>query len=77
MMAKFEIKIDCREEEKARIINDSLKIDNESYIQSHVEGRYIIARGESKDMLSILNTINDFLSCLTLSKTLVNRRDGI
>ncbi len=66
-MIKFKMKIDCGNEERARIINDSLKIDNEDYIKSEVDGKYVLAYGRAEEVLSALHTINDFLSCLQLA----------
>lgn len=74
-MARFEIKIDCGDEKTAGIINASIKIDNDRHISSYVEGKYIIASGEEDNLMSILNTINDFLSCLSLSKEIVDGND--
>ncbi|RLD44003.1 MAG: hypothetical protein DRI88_10190 [Bacteroidetes bacterium] len=63
---KLSVKIDCGSERKAKIINEALKIDNERYIESHVEGKYIVAKCEG-EALSLLHTINDFFSCLQLA----------
>jgi len=60
------MKIDCGNEEKAKIVNNALKVDNKGYIKSYVEGKYIFAEGRG-DALSIIHTINDFLSCLQMA----------
>ena len=69
-MIELEIKIECGDEKKAKIINDSIKVDNEGYVKSYVRKKYVIAKMKG-DALSLLHTFNDFISCLQLSFELV------
>jgi hypothetical protein len=61
------ISISCNNAEEANLINNALEIDNEGYVTSVVKENVIIATVESENSLSLLNTINDFLSCLALA----------
>lgn len=61
------ITISCDNTEKAILINHALDIDNEGYLKSMVKKDTIIATAESENILSLLNTINDFLSCLAVA----------
>ena len=69
-MLELLIKIDCGSVAKAKIVNEALKIDNERYIESRVEGKHIVAicRGNA---MSLVHTLNDFFSCLQLAMELV------
>ena len=67
MEIKCEIEIECRNEEEARMIEKALRVDNERYIETSVNGRNVVAKLEEKNALSALHTINDFMACLQLS----------
>lgn len=58
--------IDCGDAKKAEIINEALRIDNESYIESVAREKYIEAVA-SGSFSYLLNTINDFLCCLQIA----------
>ena len=50
------------------IINRAVSIDNERYIASKPNGTFIEAEAEAESILSLLHTIDDFLSCVSLAK---------
>ena len=62
------LEIDCGTPKKAEIINEALRVDNEGYMESKAEGSVIKARTNSENFLSLLHTLNDFLSCLLLAE---------
>lgn len=66
MKGTVRLLIDCGNAKKAEIINKALRIDNEGYIESMAKGKYIEAIA-SGSLSSLLNTINDFLSCLQMA----------
>lgn len=67
MKIKCKIFIECKNEKIAKIVNESVQIDNESYIKSWVENNFINVVIESNKFLSVLHTLDDFLSCLSLA----------
>lgn len=69
MKIECNITVECQNENEARAINDALALDNETYMKSKVIGSSIIAEIETEDINSLSNTINDFLSCLNVSKS--------
>ncbi len=69
-MLELLIKIDCGSAAKAKIVNEALKIDNERYIESRVDGKHIVATCRG-DAMSLVHTLNDFFSCLQLAMELV------
>jgi len=72
MHVKCRVLIECRSSKNAKLINDSIKIDNEGYLETKVEGNFILAEIETDKILSLLHTLDDFLSCLSLSIKIVD-----
>lgn len=68
MKIKCKIVIECMGDSEASAINKALSLDNETYMTSKAIGSKIIADIESDDVFTLSNTINDFLSCLNVSK---------
>lgn len=64
MKVKCGLKIGFKSEEEARYVNEALKIDNEGYIYTKVNGKFIEAEIEASNIMSIAHTLDDFLSCL-------------
>ncbi|MBC7128837.1 MAG: hypothetical protein H5T45_03785 [Thermoplasmatales archaeon] len=64
MKAKCRLKIEFKSEEEAKYVNEAIKIDNEGYISTKVNGRFIEAEIEANKIMSIAHTLDDFLSCL-------------
>ncbi|RLF48584.1 MAG: hypothetical protein DRN20_04255 [Thermoplasmata archaeon] len=55
----------------AAIAAKALHIDNEEYVEQTIKGGEITATIRSQNILNALNTINDYLACLSLAlKTL-------
>ena len=66
MHIKCKLCIEMRDEHEAKLVNDSIEMDNEGYIVSQVRGNSIEATAAGDDVLSMLHTLDDFLSCLSL-----------
>lgn len=60
-------------EKKAKIIRDSLEPDNENYVQLKQDGKKLKAKCIAKTPMELLSTIDDFLSCLTISEDSVEK----
>ena len=71
------LEIECGTARKAKIINEALKVDNEGYVESVVKGSVIKARTKAQNLLSLLHTINDFLSCLSLAQESIEMANKI
>lgn len=72
MHVKCKVLIECESIEKAEIINNSIKIDNEDYVKTEVKENFILAEIETDKILSLLHTLDDFLSCISLSIKIVD-----
>ena len=68
MKIKCSIVIECKSEIEASAINKALSLDNESYMTSKAMGNKIYADIKADDIFTLSNTVNDFLSCLNVSK---------
>lgn len=69
MKIRCEIIIECKNKKEAVAINSALSLDNETYMKSDAIGSRIHAKIEADDILSLSSTVNDFLSCLNVSKS--------
>ncbi|HEC77454.1 MAG TPA: hypothetical protein ENI33_09430 [Thermoplasmatales archaeon] len=72
MHVKCKVLIECESIEKAEIINNSIKIDNEDYVKTEVKENFILAEIETDKILSLLHTLDDLLSCISLSIKIVD-----
>ena len=68
MKIHCEILLEYESEEKAKNIEKALSIDNEGFITTKVEGNLVRGEIEGKSILSLLHTLDDFLSCLSVAE---------
>lgn len=73
MHIKCKLYIRMEDEHKTKLVNDSIKQDNERYIVSRVNGNSIEATASGDDVLSMLHTLDDFLSCLSLAMRVIDK----
>ncbi len=52
----------------ARKLHESVEMDNGDFISSSVDGHKISARAESDNLMSLLRTVDDFISCLQIAE---------
>ena len=62
------ITLEFKSEEMAENILKSVEIDNEGYVKSHREGNKIMSIIKGDNPLSLLHTIEDFLSCVKVAE---------
>lgn len=49
-------------------LHESVEMDNGEFISSAVAGHEISARAESENLMSLLRTVDDFISCLQVAE---------
>ncbi|MCU0852237.1 MAG: hypothetical protein MUC90_03135 [Thermoplasmata archaeon] len=54
--------------EEASRINSSVEMDNEGYLETIVEGNRIVAEIPASSLKSLLHTLDDFLSCISVAE---------
>lgn len=68
MKTKLMVKLKYPNKETTIRIAKSTEPDNDEYISVRVEGNYIIVDCENENALTVLQTIDDFLSAVSLSE---------
>jgi len=61
--------------ESAEKVNRSVELDNDGYVVTKVDGRFIHAEIEAESLNSLLHTLDDFLSCTALADKVVAKRN--
>lgn len=56
------------DEKKAKHILRTVDVDNYGYVEAVVEGSKIISTIQSKNLKSLLHTLDDYLSCITIAE---------
>ena len=62
--------------DNARKIRQSLEIDNSNFVETELSGNTIIARIKAESFLSMLHTLEDYLSCLATAENLILEKNG-
>jgi aspartokinase-like uncharacterized kinase len=57
-----------QDEQKAENILKTVDVDNYGYVEAVVEGSRIISKIEAKNLKSLLHTLDDYLSCITIAE---------
>jgi len=69
------IQLEFPSPEIAEKIHRSVELDNEDYIVSRVDGRFIRAELHAESLKSLLHTLDDFLACTAVADNVVDRKD--
>ena len=64
MRVSCEIVMEYETEEMARAILESVKGDNEGYVESRLDGKRIFFEAEAESAMALSHTINDLLACV-------------
>ena len=61
-------KLEYETPEEAQAIAAALQPDSQGYLELEVDGSTVTAVAQAKKVSSMLHTINDFLSCLSVAE---------
>ncbi|MEM0492364.1 MAG: KEOPS complex subunit Pcc1 [Candidatus Thermoplasmatota archaeon] len=67
------VMIEYDKPEKARIIYRSTRIDDGGFVESKVDGGRIIASIRSRSVSSLLHTLDDYLSCVSVAESIADK----
>lgn len=71
------MKIRCRLEmnygEHAELIYRSVKVDDERFVESFLDKNKLVAEISSSSPGSLLHTLNDYLSCLSIAEKILDK----
>lgn len=68
------MRIDCtleflyEDESKARNIFESVDVDNYGFVDATVSGNRIVSRIRARSLQSLLHTLEDYLSCISIAE---------
>lgn len=65
------LEFDYDSEEEARAVARAVEVDNEGFVKMDVEGKRITSTTESGSISSLIHTLDDFLSCLSVAERVV------
>lgn len=67
--------LEFRSSEEAEKIHRSVELDNDGYLDTKVEGNTVVAEIRADSLKSLLHTLDDFLSCVSVADRIVSRED--
>jgi hypothetical protein len=76
MRCRVAISFELESPEQAKAVASSLKVDDDSYVVTSVEGRTIKAVAEADNPKSLMHTLDDYLSCASVAIKASSARSG-
>ncbi len=68
MRVRCRLELEFEDHETARGIHEAVKLDNEGYIESRVEGNKLVAETGSDNIMTLRNTLDDYLACVSVAQ---------
>jgi hypothetical protein len=63
-----------RNKEEAEGVLAAVQTDNEEYVKTRLEGSSIMSEVSAKSIPSLMHTLDDYLSCLTVAEEIIEKR---
>lgn len=73
MKAKCKLVIDFEDKSKAENILKSVKVDDFSFVKSKIDGKTLEAEISSKNVSSLIHTLDDYLACVSVAAKVVDK----
>lgn len=73
MKAKCNLEIDLKNKDKAEKALKSIKVDDFDFVKSKIKNGTLIADIESESIPSLLHTLDDYLSCLSVAVKVLDK----
>lgn len=73
MKAKCNLEIDLKDKNKAKKALKSIKVDDFDFVKSKIKNGTLIADIESDSITSLLHTLDDYLSCLSVAVKVLDK----
>lgn len=70
-MFKLTLEFTYKDAKTAESMLSSLKLDNEGYVESRVEGRKLVSVMKAETLASLRQTMEDFLACAQLAENVI------
>jgi tRNA threonylcarbamoyladenosine modification (KEOPS) complex Pcc1 subunit len=68
MKSTCTLELEFPDEKTARNIAKAMEMDNAGYIETRVEGKTIYATTTAENVMSLRNTLDDYLACATVAQ---------
>jgi hypothetical protein len=68
------IELEYSSPEEAQRVQRSIELDNDEHLDSIVRGSIIEAKADASSLGSLLHTLDDFLSCVSVAEGVVRGR---
>jgi len=73
MKINCNIEIGLKDKNKAKKALESIKVDDFDFVKSKIKNTTIVASIESDSIPSLLHTVDDYLSCLTVAIKILDK----
>ena len=73
MKVSCHLTIDCKTPKNAKKVLGSIKVDDFDFVKSTVKGNILEATIESSSVSSLLHTLDDYLACVSVAESIVNK----
>jgi len=73
MDVSCDIVIDFDNAEKVKTILKSIEVDNFDFVKSKINGKKLEATIKAKSVPSLLHTLDDYLSCVSVAMKVVDK----
>jgi hypothetical protein len=59
---------------EAENVHESVRLENEGYLESAVEGNVLRAEADADSLKSLLHTLDDFMACVGVAHGIVTKK---
>ena len=72
MQIRCKLTLEYGDEKTARIVYDSVRIDDEEFVDTRLDKNRIVATITARSTGSLLHTLNDYLACISVAEKVVD-----
>jgi len=73
MKVTCDIVIEYDDVKKTETVSRSIEVDNFGFVKSQTNGKQLEAHIESKSIYSLLHTLDDYLTCVSVAEKIVDK----
>ncbi len=69
------LRLEFSSSDEAENVHRSVELDNQGFVATKLEGGAILAEIEASSLNSLLHTLDDFLSCISVAEKVVSKKN--
>lgn len=73
MRVRCKLELNYSDARSAEIIYRSVKVDDERFVKSSLDGNKLIAEIETDSTGSLLHTLDDYLACISIAEKILDK----